>query len=107
MLIRCNGSSEPLPGPVSIDEVCRLIGAATLDSVALFNLGDPLHVMLVDDAGYETQVVQVPEGVYLRPVRARKPVNAEATVLYRANCAPGTTHAIVGDVVVAPDEDFA
>ncbi len=105
-LIRCDGTTVPLLSPVSVEEVCGLIGATTLDSVALFHMGEPLHVMLVDDHGYETEVVKIPEGVYLRPVRALKPLNVAATELYRANCSPATTHSIVGDVVVVPDSDF-
>ncbi len=48
--------------------------------------------MAVDDLGH----VRVPP----------KPVNAKATQLYHANCLPGTTHQIVGDVVIVLDDDF-
>ena len=64
--------------------------------------------MLVDDEGYESRMVQVEPGLFvMQPVRALKPVNAIATELYLSVCAPGTTHQIVGDVAVVPDEDFA
>ena len=41
------------------------------------------------------------------PAKPRKPINEKATALYHANCRPGTTHQIVGDVVIVPDEDYA
>lgn len=106
-VIRCDGTVEELPAPVSNADICRLIGAATLDTVNLRHMGRPLHVMCVDDNGYETKAVERDGVTYMVPQRARKPVNAKATALYHANCLPGTTHQIVGDVVVVPDEDFA
>ncbi|GAP37344.1 hypothetical protein ABXN37_19660 [Piscinibacter sakaiensis] len=107
-LIRADGTSQDLPQPISIAEINRLIGAQVTDTVNLRHLGQPLHVMVVDDLGYETEQVEpIPGQIELRPIRARKPVNEEATRLYLANCRPGTTHQIVGDVVVVPDEDFA
>ena len=106
LLIRCDGTTEKLPGPVSIDEICKLIGAATLDTVNQHHMGQPLHVMCVDDNGYATRAEPIEGGTFLRAVRALKPVNAEATRLYHLNCLPGTTHQIVGDVVIVPDEDY-
>lgn len=106
-VIRCDGSIEELPEPVSITQVCELIGASTLDTVALHHMGQPLHVMMVDDIGYETKSIVDGNATLLVPMSARKPVNAQATALYLLNCRPGTTHQIVGDVVVVPDEDFA
>lgn len=106
-VIRCDGTEEPLSGPVSSIVACKLIGAETFDVVPLRHLGQPLQVMLVDDHGYETRTIERDAGHFeLRPVRARKPVNAKATALYHANCQPGTTHQIVGDVVVTLDSDF-
>lgn len=90
-LIRADGTAKDLIGPLSMKEIGKLIGADTLDSVNLRHLGSPPRVMLVDDNGHA----------------AGKPVNEEATRLYHANCYPGTTHQIVGDVVVVLDEDFA
>lgn len=46
--------------------------------------------MFVDDAGHAKGL----------------PVNAKATELYHANCRPGTTHEIRGDVCIVLDEDF-
>ena len=89
-VIRTDGTETLLDQPVSCDEVCSLIDAAGLDTVALRHLGDPLQVMLVDDLGH---------------VEARKPVNPKATALYHANCVPGTTHEIVGDVAIIFDDD--
>lgn len=90
-IIRANGTTEDLPAAKPMSSLKTLIGATTLDSVTLRHMGQPLHVMLVDDLGHDK----------------RLPVNAEATKLYHANCRPGTTHTIRGDVVVAPDMDFA
>ncbi|WP_347558539.1 hypothetical protein [Robbsia sp. KACC 23696] len=87
-LIRASGEESALPGPVSIAEVERLIGAGPLDSVML---RDRKHVMLLDDLG-------ISKGL---------PANKEATRLYHEVCAPGTTHQILGDVVIVPDSDFA
>jgi hypothetical protein len=89
-VIRTDGTETMLDRPVSFDEICSLIGAVGLDTVALRHLGDPLQVMLVDDLGH---------------VHGRKPVNPKATALYHANCVPGTTHEIVGDVAIIFDDD--
>lgn len=106
-LIRTDGTSVDLPVPLTTAQICALIGAKTLDTVSLHHLGSPLHVMVVDDAGYETETIEDEDVITIRPVRALKAENVEATKLYRANCRPGTTHVIVGDAVVVPDMDFA
>ena len=114
LLLRCDGTSQFFDYPLSGAEICRLIGAERTDTVNLYHLGDPLHVMVVDDAGYETEVVEHPTKqpgevarFEFRCVRPLKPINVEATRLYLLNCAPGTTHQIVGDVVIVPDSDYA
>lgn len=89
-LIKADGTRRELTAPVSIRSILELIGADTLDTVNLRHLGQPTHVMLLDDAGHAKGL----------------PVNVEATTLYHANCRPGTTHEIRGDVVVVPDMDF-
>ncbi len=89
-LIRTDGTEVELVGPHAIGDIKQMIGADTLDTVALRHLGQPLHVMMVDDAG-------MVDG---------SPVNVKATQLYHANCHPGTTHQIHGDVVIVPDGDF-
>lgn len=105
-ILRCNGTREELDGPKSMRQLEQLIGAQTFDCVNLRNADG--QVMLVDDNGYETTLVELGVGrLLMKPVRALKPVNAEATKLYHSVCAPGTTHQIVGDVAVVPDEDFA
>lgn len=106
-ILRTSGQREELPAPVSMKEIHRLIDAQVLDTVALHHLGEPLHVMLLDDLGYETAAITDENATLLVPLTAKKPVNAEATRLYHANCRPGTTHQIVGDVVIVPDEDYA
>jgi len=107
-LIRANGSSMELPAGMSLSELTSLIGAERCDTVVLHHMGEPLHIMIVDDRGYEvTAIRHSPTHTELRTGRALKPVNAEATSLYLANCKRGTTHQIVGDVVIVPDSDFA
>lgn len=105
-IIRTSGARETheVPGRTAFHAIQKLIGAGILDSV---NLRDG-RVMLVDDNGYETETVDHGGGhLELRPTRARKPVNPEATKVYHGVCKPGTTHQIVGDVAIALDEDFA
>jgi hypothetical protein len=105
-LIKADGTEQDLPAPVSMREIAALIGADTMDTVVMRHMGMPLHVMVVDDAGWETAVVKVGEFTRLEPIRPLKPINAKATELYLRNCRPGTTHQIAGDVVVVPDEDY-
>ena len=107
VLLRCDGTSETLAGPISLKEIRRLIGADVTDSVNLRHMGEPLHVLIVDGAGWEIEVIETPGRIELRPVRPRKPINAQATALYHSNCKPGTRHQIAGDAVVVPDGDFA
>lgn len=90
-LIRADGTEEELIGPHALDDIKQMIGAGALDTVALRHLGQPLQVMLVDDCSLSNG----------------SPVNTRATELYHANCIPGTTWPICGDVVVVPDGDFA
>lgn len=89
-LYRTDGTTLDLPAGRSIEDHRKMIKADTLDTVCLRHMGHPLHVMLLDDNGHGKSL----------------PVNAEATKLYLANCKPGTTHTIRGDVIVVPDSDF-
>lgn len=89
-ILRTNGTSHDLAEAKSMEWLRNAIGADTLDVVQLRHLGYPRHVMLVDDAAYAKDL----------------PVNVEATKLYLANCKPGTTHQIRGDVAVVVDDDF-
>lgn len=90
-LIRVDGTETELVGPHAMNDLLQLIGAETFDTVAMRHMGAPLHIMLVDDEGFLKGL----------------PVNVKATELYHANCKPGATHQINGDVVVVPDGDFA
>lgn len=90
-LIKVDGTEVPLDSKLSIPEICKLIGAQSLDTVQLQHLGHPIQVMLVDDVGAHRDLK----------------VNEKATAMYVANCRPGTTWQIRGDVVVTYDEDFA
>jgi hypothetical protein len=114
-IIRADGTVQALDRPHSYDEIRKLIGAVVTDSVSLRHLGDPLVVMMVNDHGYDTEAVteagdwqgMPAEVTTLKPTRALLPVNSLATELYHANCLPGTTYQIVGDVAIVPDTDFA
>ena len=117
IVIRTDGTEET--HNARFDQVAKLIGATSLDTVNLFrnpenskalNMRRP--VMAVDDNGYETRQVQhPPNGAAFRlemvPVRALKPENPRATAWYHSVCIPGTTHKIVGDVAIFDDEDLA
>ncbi len=85
-------------------DIHNLLGISCGDSG---NLRDG-RMMIVDANGYEIEMVELSPGRFWnKPVRALRPVNAEATKLYHAVCVPGTTHQIVGDVAIVLDEDFA
>lgn len=90
-LLRADGTRCELPVPLDVANIARLIDAECPTTVTLHHLGHPLHVLVIDDMGYDKNL----------------PINREATLLYWANCRPGTTHCILGDAVVAPDFDFA
>jgi hypothetical protein len=105
-LIRADGTEQAL-GKVSIVEARALIGADVVAVVALRHLGDPLQIMVINDLGYKCDAIPRGAGeVELFPTQALKPINPAATRLYHANCKPGTTHKIVGDVVIVFDDDF-
>jgi hypothetical protein len=107
-LIRTDGTEVNFDKPIPHDEIRRLIGARTIDVVSLRHLGPPLQVMCVDDQGYEVEWIEHSPGHFeQRPTKALKPVNRKATELYWQNCVPGTTHEIVGDVVITFDNDWA
>ena len=85
VIYRVDGTSQTVPdsGGYQGDTIRRLIGADSLDTV---NLRDG-RTMYVDDLGHQKGL----------------PVNQKGTQLYHAICRPGTTHVIVGDVVVVRD----
>jgi hypothetical protein len=113
-VIRADGTVELLDAPVSFQQIGKLLATDTLDTVTLKHLGAPLMVMAVIDRGWHTVEVteevelngQKLEQTTLRPIAPKFPINDLATDLYLANCRPGTTHRIAGDVVVAPDSDL-
>lgn len=104
-LLRADGTQVEFERPVSMVRIHELLNAKTLDAVALHRFGTPLHVLLVDDNGWESEPVEHDGYTELRPIRPRKPINEMATRLYHANCVPGTTHQIAGDAFVCPDDD--
>ncbi len=104
-LIRTDGTTQDISRPLTLDEISKMIDAPSLDFVNLHHMGKPLQVMAVDDKGYESKMVEKAPGHFeMQIISANKPVNEEATRLL--NCRPGTSHKIVGDVVVVFDEDF-
>lgn len=104
-IIRTDGRRETheVGRHILLPWILRMIGANVSDIV---NLRDG-RVMIVDDNGYEVTEEKTSRGITLKPVRALKPVNEAATMIYHGVCRPGTTHQIVGDVAIAWDEDFA
>lgn len=91
-VLRTDGTREDQADPIRPGEIAALIGAPDgCDVVALRHLGEPLHVMVVDDTAA------------LR--RPAPPINVHATRLYLANCWPGTDWVIRGDVYVCRDDD--
>lgn len=105
-LIRTDGTHVDFDHPIPVRDFERLLRCSMTDHITLRHL-DELHVMFVDDAGYETVPVEHPWGVELRCTKARKPINVEATKHYHANCVPGTVHQIVGDALIVPERDYA
>jgi hypothetical protein len=102
-IIRATGAEETHEVPRgSIGAVRALLGCEFLDTV---NLGDG-RVMLVDDEGWNTEVIQTAERIEVRPTTPRKPINDRATAIYRSVTLPNH-HRIAGDVAIVRDEDFA
>lgn len=85
-IIYPSGTERELSIPLTIHEIHALIGADICDTVNLRN-GD---VMLVDDLGHKKNLM----------------INEKATAIYHKLCIPGTTHKILGTVVIVPDADF-
>jgi len=109
-VIRTNGATElheihAKGSSARLKECYRLADCQTFDTV---NLRDG-RVMLVDDDGWETESVEVaPNHIAIKATRPKpgKAINPEATRIYHSICYPGTTHQIVGDVIIAQDRDF-
>lgn len=87
-LLRTNGDRIDFDSPLTLADIERLIGADALDTVTL---RDRVHVMVVDDIGHQKEL----------------PLNKAATLLYWERCGGPNDWAIVGDVVIVPDSDFA
>jgi hypothetical protein len=109
-ILRVDGSEEKheIAKHGAMGAILKLIGADTIDSVNLRKTATFGDVMLVDDNGWDCETVEHGPGhIEFKPVKARKPINAQATKLYHAVCRPGTTHQIAGDVAICWDKDFA
>ena len=106
LVIRADGAEEVVKGKPKVKEMRALIGAKGLDFVRIGKLVPSDLTMAVDDFGWETEKIETPGKIELRPIRPRKPINAKATALYLAICRPGTTHQIAGDVAIFHDEDI-
>ena len=114
-IIRADGTVQLLERPHTMRELERLLNTDGVDTVNLRHAGHPLMVMVVIDRGWDTEAVEDTvttngmtfQRTTMKPVRPRFAINEQATALYHANCIPGTTHQIAGDVAVVPDSDFA
>ena len=91
-LVRVDGVIEVRVGKPTPAEVLNAIGATALDTVNLRGPGGALTgvVMFVDDNGLAKGLQR----------------NVVATAIYHAQCKPGTTHPICGDVGFVNDDDF-
>jgi hypothetical protein len=112
LIVRSDGTEQLVYEKPTVEKICKAIGTDTLDTVILTwaNRHQADLVMSIDDNGYETQTVDHGNGrIELVPRRARLPVNRRASELYWATCKPEYrgAHQIVGDVVLARDQDFA
>lgn len=108
LVIRTDGREEVIQSrPKSrLDDIKRSIVAPDLDFVRIGKSDYSDLVMAVDDAGWETELVDHGDGrMELKPVRARKPINPKASDLYHSICVPGTVHMIVGDVAIFHDDE--
>ncbi len=92
-VIPASGSVRLVHARPTIAIIQREIGADTLDTVNLRSDRGATTgvVMMVDDVGLMNEL----------------PINDIATRIYHAQCRPGTTHQIHGDVVLVNDSDFA
>ena len=106
LVIRADGTEEVVKGKPKVAAMRSLIKAEGLDFVRVGKLVPNDLVMAVDDFGWETETIETPGKIELRPIRPRRPLNAKATALYLAICRPGTTHQIAGDVAIFHDEDI-
>jgi hypothetical protein len=122
LVIRTNGLEE-LITRTKEPKLAEIIGAELTDTVILsWKNTVPDLVMVIDDNGYDYKIIDKATGKevdreteistlsggrvahYEHVVtNARKPVNQKATELYHAVCKPGTTHQIVGDVIIIHD----
>lgn len=107
MVLRTDGTNTVTAGRPNIHDIAKAINAKLLDEVSV---GRAVHndvKMFVNDRGYDAiEIEKSPGHTDLVPIHAKFAVNVEATKLYHAICKPGTTHQIVGDVVLAHDNDF-
>lgn len=87
-ILRADGTITPLDAPVTMAQVNDVIGKGAFPGT--INLRDG-RVLLIDDQG----------------VAKRLPRNDAATALYHSICKPGTTTPVLGDAVLALDDDFA
>lgn len=106
LVVRADGTTELVEQKPTLDLVRSAIGADTIDVVAVGRANRTDLVMIVDDDGWNSVPVERPYGIELVCTTPRRPLNGNATALYRAICHPGTTHQIAGDVAIAHDSDF-
>lgn len=90
VIIRTSDATETILEKPKMADIHKRIGCDLSDTVNL-RAPYPGYVMILDDQGHKKDL----------------PTNKIATALYHANCRPGTTHKIRGDVAIVWDEDFA
>jgi hypothetical protein len=82
LVIRTDGTEEIVKGKPKILAMRSMIRAESLDFVRIGKLIPNDLTMAVDDLGWETETIDHGDGrIELKPVRARKPINAKATAL--------------------------
>lgn len=106
LVIRTDGTTERVDKVPTLDLVRSAIGADCIDIVAVGRANRTDLLMVVDDNGWDSVAVERPYGVELVCTEPRRPLNDNATALYRAICHPGTRHQIAGDVAIVHNADF-
>jgi hypothetical protein len=107
LLINTNGERSLIDFPPN-GHLGKAIGAAMCDTVILSWMPHghiPDLVMVVDDDGWETTMVDHGDGrLEFVPTGPKRPVNDIATDLYR-EVAPAESYQIAGDVLILHDGD--
>ena len=107
-LLRVDGPSLDLREPVAEAGLAALLRARLINRIAIAgDPGEPGHLLIVDDDGYQMAVAQQDgsERVLVPALTAKAP-NHEATRLANAAGLPGVVYSVRGDALIAPAEDY-